>query len=118
VYDVRLSMMILSHDGTAEVGRRLNLPFAPFAGLLLDFEDDGDCAHVAVVQWSVAAGCFRVQCQPYDERDLSPEDQTSVREWLAYYLRRGWHTSLTPESVQGADRGTCGAAPPDEAAGS
>jgi hypothetical protein len=102
VYQVRLALMILCHDGKAEVVRTLELPFPPSAGLILDFEDDGDCAHVASVVWSVPGNCFQVQCQPYDECDLSPEDQTGVHEWLAHYLSLGWQISLAPETTQAA----------------
>jgi hypothetical protein len=114
VNEVRLSMMIQSYDGSAEVGRRLTLPFAPFAGLLLDFEDDGDCAHVATVEWSVPAGYFRVQCQPYDERALPLQEQMGVRQWLEYYLSRGWFLALAPEVIRGAEAGARRAPRSDE----
>ena len=102
MYAVRLAMMILSVDGTAEVSCRLTLPFAPFPGLLLDLEDEGDCAHVAAVRWSVPGDYFQVQCQPCDDRDVPPDEQLVVREWVAYYQARGWHLGLTPEATRRA----------------
>jgi hypothetical protein len=110
-------MMLLCHDGTAEVARRLALPFAPFPHLLLDLENDGDCAHVASVQWVVPGGYFQVQCQPYDERDLPREDQLGLDEWLDYYRGRGWQVSLTPEVVLGARESARRAAGPEDQAG-
>jgi hypothetical protein len=102
MYDVCLSLMILSHDGRAEVSRRLLLPFAPFPGLLIDFGDSG-CAHVAEVEWSVAGGYFRGQCLAFDERDLAAEDQGGVGEWLDHYLDCGWRLALAPDTFRAAE---------------
>ena len=70
-------------DGKVEFGKSVNLPFAPFVGLMILWdESEADFFIVGHVEWSVENECFWLTGN--DESEVEKE------EIIAWRLSLGW----------------------------